>query len=56
MVATDGREAGERDAILDDAAARAVTLARSLRAGELTPCPQTCSRNGCAYPGICRSQ
>ena len=37
-------------------ARRAVALAAALRAGALTPCPQTCSRDGCAYPGICRSQ
>jgi RecB family exonuclease len=53
---TDAREPGERDALLADAAQRAVALAGSLRTGELTPCPQTCSRDGCAYPGICRSQ
>ena len=56
LLANDGREAAERDEILDEAAARAVALARSLRAGELTPCPQTCTRDGCAFPGICRSQ
>ena len=27
----------------------------ALRAGELIPCPQTCSRDGCRYPGICRA-
>ncbi len=53
---TDAREAGEVQAMLADAADRAVALAASLRAGELTPCPQTCSRDGCAYPAICRSQ
>ena len=31
--------------------ARAVALAARLRAGELTPCPQTCSRDGCRFPG-----
>ena len=36
-------------------AERAVALAARLRAGELTPCPQTCSRDGCRYPGICRA-
>ena len=36
--------------------ARAIALAARLRAGELTPCPTTCSRDGCRYPGICRSQ
>jgi RecB family exonuclease len=56
VVPTDGREAGEVDALLADAAQRAVALAALLRAGSLTPCPQTCSRDGCAYPAICRSQ
>jgi ATP-dependent helicase/DNAse subunit B len=53
---TDAREPEAFTAELDDATARAVALAGALRAGELTPCPQTCSRDGCAYPGICRSQ
>jgi ATP-dependent helicase/DNAse subunit B len=52
----DAREPEALDAELDDAAARAIELALALRAGELQPCPQTCSRNGCSYPGICRSQ
>jgi ATP-dependent helicase/DNAse subunit B len=56
VVGTDAREPDELDAMLTDAATRAQTLAAALRAGELTPCPQTCSRDGCAYPGICRSQ
>ncbi|MGH2916355.1 MAG: PD-(D/E)XK nuclease family protein [Solirubrobacteraceae bacterium] len=52
----DARGPDELRELLDDAAARAMALAASLRAGELTPCPQTCSRDGCAYPAICRSQ
>jgi ATP-dependent helicase/DNAse subunit B len=55
-VSTDARDPGEIGALLADAAGRAVTLAASLRSGELTPCPQSCSRDGCAYPAICRSQ
>jgi ATP-dependent helicase/DNAse subunit B len=55
-VYTDAREQTEIDELLADAAQRAVALAVSLRGGELTPCPQTCSRDGCAYPAICRSQ
>ena len=55
LVANDGREQSELQAALDEAAARAVELASRLRAGELHPCPQTCSRDGCRYPGICRS-
>jgi ATP-dependent helicase/DNAse subunit B len=56
VVGTDGRDAAEVDALLADAAQRAVALAASLRAGSLIPCPQTCSRDGCSYPAICRSQ
>jgi ATP-dependent helicase/DNAse subunit B len=56
VVATDAREPAEIDAALAEAADRAVTLAVALRAGRLTPCPQTCTRDGCAYPAICRSQ
>ncbi len=52
----DGRSAEEVDAELADAAERAVALGLRLRSGELTPCPSTCSRVGCAYPSICRSQ
>jgi ATP-dependent helicase/DNAse subunit B len=55
VVRNDAREPAELDAELEDATARALALAQRLRAGELTPCPQTCSRDGCAYPGICRS-
>jgi ATP-dependent helicase/DNAse subunit B len=54
VVPTDGRSEEEFSAALDDTAARAVALAERLRAGELAPCPETCSRKGCAYPGICR--
>lgn len=54
-VATDERSAQELDAELQEAAVRAISLAARLRAGELTPCPQTCSRDGCAHPGICRA-
>jgi RecB family exonuclease len=56
VVATDARAGEELDEMLADAAERAVALAASLRAGELEPCPQNCSRDGCRYPAICRSQ
>jgi RecB family exonuclease len=56
LFSTDARSDDELGAILEDAAARAVALATRLREGELTPCPQTCSRDGCRFPGICRSQ
>ena len=50
----DSRGGDELRAALDDAAERAIALARKLRGGDITPCPETCSRDGCAYPGICR--
>jgi ATP-dependent helicase/DNAse subunit B len=56
VVANDARTAEELDASLAEAAERAISLAARLRLGELEPCPQTCTRDGCAYPGICRSQ
>jgi RecB family exonuclease len=55
VVRNDCRTAEELDAVLSDARARAIALAARLRGGELQPCPETCSRNGCAFPGICRS-
>jgi len=54
--AGDMRSREELDQELADAAARAVELAARLRAGDVEPCPSTCSRDGCAYPAICRSQ
>jgi hypothetical protein len=53
-VGTDVREAEALTAELDAAASRALELAGRLRAGRIVPCPETCSRQGCAYPGICR--
>src|SRR5205823_2808582 len=52
-VSTDSRQAEELRAELEDASARAVELASRLRAGELVPCPATCSREGCMFPSIC---
>jgi ATP-dependent helicase/DNAse subunit B len=54
--AGDMRSRAELDEELADAAARAIELAARLRAGDVEPCPSTCSRDGCAYPAICRSQ
>ena len=56
VVVKDERSPEQFEAELDGAAQRAVALAVALRAGRLTPCPQTCTRDGCAYPGICRSR
>ena len=55
VVATDGRDPEELQEALRDAEERAVAIAARLRSGELARCPQTCSRDGCRYPGICRS-
>jgi hypothetical protein len=55
LVANDLRDEEGLAAELDDATRRAVELAGRLRSGGLTPCPETCSRNGCMYPAICRS-
>ncbi len=52
----DVRSAAELERELAGAAERAVELARGLRSGAVTPCPQTCSRDGCAHPAICRSR
>lgn len=54
VVANDGREPEELERMLVEAEEQAVALAVRLRIGELEPCPETCSREGCKYPGICR--
>ena len=53
VVANDAREQAELEEVLAEAEERAVGLAMRLRSGRLEPCPQTCSRDGCRYPGIC---
>ncbi len=55
LVANDGRDPEQLDELLDEARDRALGLAARLRAGSLEPCPATCSRDGCSYPGICRA-
>ena len=50
----DARDPEELAEVLADAADRAIEIAGRLRRGELTPCPETCGRDGCRYPGICR--
>jgi RecB family exonuclease len=55
LVTNDGRGREAFEAELDAAADRAIELAGRLRSGHLVPCPETCSREGCKYPGICRS-
>ncbi len=55
VLATDERGPEELSAVLEGTAARAAELAAGLRAGRIPPQPDTCSRYGCAYPGICRA-
>jgi ATP-dependent helicase/DNAse subunit B len=54
VVGRDELPAAELDQLLAEIEDQAVTLAATLRRGELTPCPDTCSPDGtCRYPGIC---
>jgi ATP-dependent helicase/DNAse subunit B len=55
LVSNDGRDRDELQELLENARVRALALAARLRAGSLEPCPATCSRDGCSYPGICRA-
>jgi RecB family exonuclease len=55
VVGNDSRSSDELAEVLADARDRATGLAARLRAGDLEPCPDTCSRDGCKYPGICRN-
>jgi RecB family exonuclease len=51
-----GTDALEREALeqlLAEVEQQAVEVAATLARGELTPCPATCSRDGCRHPGIC---
>lgn len=52
----DGLDAEALEELLEEIEQEAVELARRLRRGELTPCPETCSGSfggGCRHPGIC---
>ncbi len=55
VMSNDGCTTEELDQALRDARERALAASAGIRRGVLTPCPQTCSRDGCAHPGICRS-
>jgi RecB family exonuclease len=55
LMGNDARDREGLEAGLEDAAARAVAVAARLRSGRVRPCPETCSRWGCAHPAICRS-
>jgi RecB family exonuclease len=52
---TDALPVEDLDALLAEIEGQAVELARTLGRGELTPRPETCSRDGCRHPGICWS-
>jgi ATP-dependent helicase/DNAse subunit B len=54
-VSTDVVDEGALRAQLGNARAEAASAVTRLRAGDIRPCPQTCSPNGCAYPTICRA-
>lgn len=56
LFSKDGREQPDFESELESACERALALAAALRAGALHPNPETCSRDGCRYPGICRAQ
>jgi RecB family exonuclease len=55
VLRTDARPPEGVHGELEAAVGRATELAAGLRAGRLGPRPDTCSRGGCAYPGICRA-
>jgi PD-(D/E)XK nuclease superfamily protein len=48
-------DADRFEAGLEAARAAAAEAARALRAGRIAPCPERCSPQGCAHPGICRA-
>lgn len=54
VVAPDALPAAELEQLLAEIEDQVVALAATLRRGELTPCPDTCTPDGtCRYPGIC---
>jgi PD-(D/E)XK nuclease superfamily len=54
VVARDELPAAELEQLLAEIEDQVVSLAVTLRRGELTPCPDSCSPDGtCRYPGIC---
>jgi hypothetical protein len=54
VVTRDEMPAAELEQLLAEIEEQVVALAATLRRGELTPCPDSCSPDGtCRYPGIC---
>jgi hypothetical protein len=54
LVATDRREPSQLQALLGEVEEAAVSIWQRLCTGVLERSPQSCSRQGCRYPGICR--
>ncbi len=52
-VKNDAVEPEQLAARLAEAEALAVELGSQIKRGQLTPCPATCSKDGCRYPWIC---
>jgi len=53
-VTNDELSEAELESLLEQIEHEAVALAATMRRGELTPCPETCTPNGtCRHPGIC---
>jgi hypothetical protein len=53
----DLKDRGEFEEQLAAARRRVGELARSMRGGEVRPCPDSCAWNGgCSYPSICREE
>jgi hypothetical protein len=50
---TDALDQSELDSLLEQVEHQALELVATIRRGDLTPCPASCSREGCAHPGIC---
>jgi RecB family exonuclease len=50
---TDRLDELELETLLGEVETEVNRLASQLRGGELTPCPETCSPDGCRHPGIC---
>ena len=57
LVANDARDEEQLDEVLEDATRAGDRAGRAAARGRARPRVRTnCSRDGCRYPGICRSQ
>ncbi|MGC9220061.1 MAG: PD-(D/E)XK nuclease family protein [Solirubrobacteraceae bacterium] len=55
VIGKDATEPADLEVLLQEIERRTVALGSTLRRGELTPRPHSCSTGGCRYPGICWS-